>query len=119
VPDVFIPRPETEILVEHMVERIRGGGSVYRKAPVRILDIGTGCGNIALSLASLVPHAQVVAIDVSDKALSTARKNAESLGLNERVEFVQRDMRKKLEKLNQCWQTCVKGYLLLVTTRGQ
>jgi release factor glutamine methyltransferase len=69
-PHVLIPRPETEELVSWIREEGRTGS---------ILDIGTGSGCIAISLARLVPSAAVTAIDVSDDALQVARKNAGSL----------------------------------------
>ena len=90
-PDVFIPRPETEILVETLVGRIRRAGSGSSK-PVRVLDIGTGCGNISLSVACLAPQASVVAMDVSKRALDVAKKNAKQLGLEQRVSFIRRDL---------------------------
>lgn len=72
--NTLIPRPETEELVDWIV-------SVNQKKqeaePLRILDIGTGSGCIAISLAKNLPNAKVFAIDVSDKALATAQKNAE------------------------------------------
>jgi release factor glutamine methyltransferase len=56
------------------------------------VDVGTGSGVIALSLASKFPEAQIVAVDVSEEALSLARENAERLGLSERVQFLQSDL---------------------------
>jgi release factor glutamine methyltransferase len=71
--DVLIPRPETEELVDWIVQQSKVGN---RKAKVKILDIGTGSGCIAISLAKNIPNAQVFALDVSEKALATAKKNA-------------------------------------------
>jgi len=56
------------------------------------VDVGTGSGVIALSLASKFPEAQIVAVDVSEEALSLARENADRLGLSERVQFLQSDL---------------------------
>ncbi|MBO4623916.1 MAG: peptide chain release factor N(5)-glutamine methyltransferase [Bacteroidales bacterium] len=70
-PDVLIPRPETEILVQ---EAIRIAGK--RAKPVRVLDLCTGSGNIAWSVALGVPGAQVVGVDLSDAALGVARGQA-------------------------------------------
>lgn len=73
--DTLIPRPETERLVELALERLAPG------AAVRIADLGTGSGAIALALAHECPDAQVIATDLSDAALAVARDNATRLGL--------------------------------------
>jgi release factor glutamine methyltransferase len=72
--NVLIPRPETEELVDWIVSNVLKNG---RSKSMKILDIGTGSGCIAVSLAKNLPNAQVFAIDVSEKALATAKKNAE------------------------------------------
>jgi release factor glutamine methyltransferase len=73
-PNVLIPRPETEELVDWIIEsqKVELGDK-----KLRILDIGTGSGCIAISLAKNLPNAEVFALDVSEKALATAQKNAE------------------------------------------
>jgi release factor glutamine methyltransferase len=73
-PAVLIPRPETELLVELALERIPAG------RPCRVLDLGTGSGCIAVSLACERPQASVTATDVSTDALAVARANAAALG---------------------------------------
>ena len=88
---VLIPRPETEELVYHIVETAARG--------VRILDIGTGSGAIAVSLAKLVRDADVVAVDISKEALAIARRNAERLDAN--VEFVEADALGDLSHLGE------------------
>ncbi len=75
----LIPRPETEGLVEAVVERCKA------TPPRRILDLGTGTGAIALVLATAFPEAHVTALDASEDALALARENAEQLGLSTRV----------------------------------
>jgi release factor glutamine methyltransferase len=82
-PSVLIPRPETELLIEEVLNE------VDPLVPGRILDIGTGSGCIAITLAKELPGKQVTAIDVSEKALQTARANAQAL--QAKVEFWQLD----------------------------
>ena len=79
----LIPRPETELLVEHVMERARAWGS----RPIRILDIGAGSGNIAVSLARLIPSSEVIALDISADALDVARGNARLHTVEGRVKF--------------------------------
>ena len=82
-PNVLIPRPETEELVDWIIKSQK---SEVRNKKVKILDIGTGSGCIAISLAKNLPNAEVFALDVSEKALATAQKNAE---LNQvQVQFI-------------------------------
>jgi len=76
----LIPRPETEELIGRVIEAINN-------PPSKILDVGTGSGVIALTLASHFPEAEVSALDISDDALELARENATRLGLQDRVRF--------------------------------
>jgi release factor glutamine methyltransferase len=85
-PDVLIPRPETEHLVESGLELVRDC------EPCRIVDVGTGSGCIALALASELRHAEVHAIDISPAALVVARRNAAQLGFAEQVRFWEGDL---------------------------
>ena len=78
-PDVLIPRPDTELLVLQALERLKP------LAWPRVVDLGTGSGAIAVSIACEWPEAKVTAVDVSHAALAVARENAERLGA--RVEF--------------------------------
>ena len=82
-PDVLIPRPETEILVERAISLLR---KTPEPAPT-ILDLGTGSGCIAISLAKHLPHARLAASDNSEAARAVARRNAERHGVAERIEF--------------------------------
>lgn len=86
-PDVLIPRPDTEILVEEAIQE----ASLMDK-PLIIVEIGTGSGAIALSLAHYIKDAQVHTIDISPKAIEIARKNAKNLSLEEKVIFHQGDL---------------------------
>lgn len=72
--NVLIPRPETEELVDWIIKEEK---KIEREKAIKILDIGTGSGCIAISLAKNIPNSRVFAIDVSAKALEVARKNAE------------------------------------------
>jgi release factor glutamine methyltransferase len=76
--NVLIPRPETEELVDWIIQSSKFNPEVSgQSSKFKILDIGTGSGCIAISLAKNLPNAEVFALDVSDKALATAQKNAE------------------------------------------
>ena len=82
----LVPRPETEQLVESIAD------CGLQIADGRVLDVGTGSGVIALSLAAKYPEAKVTGTDISDEALALARENAERLGLTSRVEFLRGDL---------------------------
>ena len=96
-PDVLIPRPETEMMVDAVLNL---AGKAYlpgvKPAPrvlpenPRILDVGTGSGCVAVSLALELPEARVVACDVSEKALKVAQDNTDKLGA--KVEFIESDL---------------------------
>jgi release factor glutamine methyltransferase len=82
-PRALIPRRETEMLVDRALE-------IAKERPVKVLDIGTGSGAVALALAkSLANGARIVATDKSPDALALAIANAEKLGLSERVHFIE------------------------------
>ena len=83
-PGVLIPRPETEILVEAVLD-------LNFEGPANILDIGTGSGCIAISLAHYMPEAQIAAVDKFGDALQIARANAE-LNQTTRINFLQKDI---------------------------
>src|ERR1700692_4910109 len=78
-PDVLIPRPETEILLEEAIKLIEPEG-------LPVLDVGTGSGILALSLAKKFPHVEIVATDISPAALALAKKNTEGFGNIRHVE---------------------------------
>lgn len=86
-PDVLIPRPETELLVERALAWLR-------ESPVRrtIADVGTGSGAIAVSIAVNMPDVHVLATDISHPALEVARRNALKHGARQRIDFVQCDL---------------------------
>ena len=83
----LVPRPETEQLCELLASEIGG-----QRSAIRIVDVGTGSGVIALSLAKKFPQADVYAVDISEDALALARENAARLGLAGRVQFRKGDL---------------------------
>jgi release factor glutamine methyltransferase len=89
-PDVLIPRPETEILVETVIDLVASRKS--QVAGLNVLDIGTGSGNIAISLAKLISGVKVTATDISDKALELARGNAELNNVAEKLRFIKSNL---------------------------
>jgi release factor glutamine methyltransferase len=101
-PDVLIPRPETELLGEAALGRLRG---VLHPL---VVDVGTGSGCIALSLAAELPDADVHATEISGPALAVARENARRLGLINRVQFHEGDLLEPIRPL--------KGHLHLVAS---
>ena len=86
-PEVLIPRPETELLVEKAIAWLQ-------QSPVRrtVADIGTGSGAIAISIAVNVPDAYILATDISPEALAVAQKNAQKFKVHNRIEFVHCDL---------------------------
>jgi release factor glutamine methyltransferase len=83
-PATLIPRPDTELLVELALQRIP------QEKACRVLDMGTGSGAIAISIAHTRPNAKVVAVDASESALEVARENAERLGVRD-ISFLHSD----------------------------
>jgi release factor glutamine methyltransferase len=84
--EVLIPRPETELVVEALLDRVN------RDQPLRIVDVGTGSGAIAVALAHALPKSQITAVDLSEPALAVARENAAQHGVLERVRLVHADL---------------------------
>lgn len=94
--NTLIPRPETEELVDWIINQPKVES---RKSKVKILDIGTGTGCIAVSLAKNLPDAEVFALDVSEKALAVAKKNAARNGVS--VTFLQQSILETEDLLQQ------------------
>ncbi len=90
---VFIPRPETEVLVEKVIKLFSS------KENLKVVDVGTGCGNIAISIALKFPKSFIYAIDISENALRIARLNAKKHGVSERIEFLNSDLFHTLSSL--------------------
>jgi release factor glutamine methyltransferase len=85
-PAVLIPRPETEHLVEAVLARLPGN------QPLRIADIGTGSGAIAIALAVHLPRTEITALDLSPEALHVAQSNASEHNVGHQIRFVQSDL---------------------------
>lgn len=98
-PGVLIPRPETAELCEYVLS--------CRKTEEKILDIGTGSGCIAITLALEIPEAKVTAWDISDDALLIAQENAKTLGAN--VAFEKRDILDTSLSTSQTWDVIVSN----------
>jgi len=97
-PDVLIPRPETEHLIEVALDRlalceIRAGRSPRLTGNgITLVDVGTGSGCIAIALAKELPDAIIYATDISIAALNVARRNAERLGVSDRIRFLESNL---------------------------
>ncbi len=89
----LVPRPETERLVELVLQ------STINNQPSTILDVGTGSGVIALSLAANFPEAEIFAADISEDALALARENAIRLNLSDRVQFLKSDLLEDVDEM--------------------
>jgi release factor glutamine methyltransferase len=98
--DVLIPRPETELIVETVLARTRD-----RAGRIMLIDLGTGSGCLAVSLAKELPAARVFASDKSPAALITARANAQRHGVSERIRFFEGDLFEPLDELDIAGQT--------------
>jgi release factor glutamine methyltransferase len=97
-PAVLIPRPETEHVMEVALARLGERGlKIYMdtglpRAPLHVADVGTGSGCLAVALAHELPHAQIIATDISAAALEVARRNAVHNGVSDRIQFLEADL---------------------------
>lgn len=89
-PDVLIPRPETELLIDLALARARTRSATG--AGLRLIDIGTGSGCIPVTLATRLPDAEISATDISPAALAVARLNAEKHAVAQRIHFIEADL---------------------------
>lgn len=88
-PDVLIPRPETELLVDEVLK-------FAKDKTLTVLDLGTGCGNIAISIAKNAPDVKIIATDIFSKALKVAQKNARLHGVTG-INFIESDLLSKIK----------------------
>ena len=93
--DVLIPRPDSETIIDFALKKLK------EKAPehIDILDLGTGSGVLGITLAAEYEHARVIATDISSGAVEVAKKNAQTLGVAERLTFAQGDLFAALENI--------------------
>ncbi len=89
-PAVLIPRPETELLVGSVVEYLQDTAGKADK--LSIVDVGTGSGCIAITLATIFPNAAIVATDLSEAAINLAKQNAIKLNVRDRIDFLEADL---------------------------
>ena len=108
-PAVLIPRPETEHVIEVALERLDERSGAKRDEWLRIADVGTGSGCIAVALAKELSNARIVATDISAEALKIAMRNAEKHGVNQRVRFVQCDLLESAECESQAFDLVVSN----------
>ncbi|MBX3578764.1 MAG: peptide chain release factor N(5)-glutamine methyltransferase [Rhizobiaceae bacterium] len=85
-PDTLEPRPDTETLVDAVLPFVEA--TIARKGRCRVLDLGTGTGAVAIAILVAAPKAEALATDIAQGALDTARRNAETAGLGDRIAFV-------------------------------
>lgn len=97
---VLVPRPDTETLVEWIIEVVNIS-KLVDKDQINVLDIGTGSGAIALSLAHYIKNSNIYTIDISDKALDVAKRNANILNLGSKVNFLKGDLFEPLDELHE------------------
>jgi len=92
-PDVLIPRPDTEILVETVLQLIKERyGPGMASGTLNILEIGAGSGCIAVALAKYLPQSRIIAVDISQKALDIAGENSRLNGVDRNIDFVRADL---------------------------
>jgi release factor glutamine methyltransferase len=113
---VLIPRPESELLIEHGTPLVQQWCTAYPQACLAVLDVGTGSGNLAISLAHMLPQAHVWAVDRAYVALQVARQNAQRLGVAERLHWVCGDLVTAFHEDRRCFALCVANLPYVTTT---
>lgn len=112
---VLIPRPESELLVEHGIRLLRRARPIQTWSSLSLLDVGTGSGNLAISLARAFPESRVWAVDRTMAALHVARRNAQRLGVAKRLRWLQGDLLTAFQYSIHRFALCVSN-LPYVTT---
>ncbi|MBI5422369.1 peptide chain release factor N(5)-glutamine methyltransferase, partial [Candidatus Peregrinibacteria bacterium] len=106
---VLVPRPDTEILAECVIEYVRGLRSQNSGLSLLLVDVGTGSGCIPISVLKNVPGLNAVATDISRSALSVAKENAKRHSVSRRIRFFKSDL------LNQVPAEILKGHAVILT----
>jgi release factor glutamine methyltransferase len=97
--NVLIPQPDTEILVEEVIKHVSKNAEKYsNSSPIKILDLCTGSGAIAISLAKYIENAEITATDISTKAIQIAKLNAEKNLVHTKIKFIESDMFKNINE---------------------
>lgn len=97
--NVLIPQPDTEILVEEVIKYVNENTDKFAtSSPIKILDLCTGSGAIAISLAKYIENAEITATDISNKAIQIAKLNAEKNLVHKKITFIESDM---FENINE------------------
>lgn len=107
--DVLIPRPESELLVEHGVRLARQSRMLQSRQALRLLDVGTGSGNLAVSLAHELPQSSICGIDRSIAALRVARRNAQRLGVARQLTWICGDLLTSFHDQRRRFALCVSN----------
>lgn len=98
--NVLIPQPDTEILVEEVLKYVKQYNELVNSTfPIKILDLCTGSGAIAISLAKYIDNCEVTATDISSKAIQVSKLNAEKNLVNNKITFIESDMFNNLKDL--------------------
>jgi release factor glutamine methyltransferase len=118
-PQVLIPRPESELLVEYGMRLAQQWCKAYGQLPLYMLDVGTGSGNLAISLAHVFPQSMVWGIDVAMGALYVAQRNARRLGVAERLTWVCGDLVTPLQAEARRFALCVSNLPYVTTGEWQ
>ncbi len=118
-PAVLIPRPESELLVEHGICLAQQWRDTHPRSGLYLLDVGTGSGCLAISLAHALPQAQVFALDCSLLALQVAQLNAARAGVATRMHFVGSDLVTALRPACRYFALCVANLPYVTTDEWQ
>ena len=118
-PHVLIPRPESEELVAQGARLAQEWCALHPQAQLAILDVGTGSGNLAISLAHTLPQAQVWAVDCAYGALQVAQRNAQRLGVAARLHWLCNDLVTAFQEGRRFFALCVANLPYVTTAEWQ